>query len=84
MRSLIDILDLSVEELNEMVAVAEALNTALPVDDFETFGSFVFAQYGYIPEDGRQFEINASELNIRVTEVKEHRLEKALVCRAEG
>lgn len=68
----------------EMVAVAEALNTALPVDDFETFGSFVFAQYGYIPEDGRQFEINASELNIRVTEVKEHRLEKALVCRAEG
>ncbi|MBQ3079674.1 MAG: HlyC/CorC family transporter [Clostridia bacterium] len=68
----------------DMTEVAQELNVVLPADEFETFGSFVFAQYGYIPEDGKQFEINACELNIRVTEVKEHRLENALVTPVEA
>ena len=63
----------------DMVTVAKELGVALPADDYETFGSFVFAEYGFIPEDGTQFEVKTSGLNIRVTEVSEHRLENAIV-----
>lgn len=59
--------------------VAEKLKLPLPVDDYETFGGFVFGAYGSIPEDGKSFEIEISPLKIKVLSIKEHRIEKTIV-----
>ena len=66
-----------------MDEVAEKLGVALPVDDYDTFGGFVFGTYGSIPDDGSQIELDAYSLHIKVTEIKDHRMEKAIVCLAE-
>lgn len=59
--------------------VEAELEVKLPVDEFDTFGGFVFGNYGCIPEDGSIFEIDVCSLHIKVTEIKEHRLESATV-----
>lgn len=61
--------------------VAEKLGVTLPVDDYDTFGGFVFGSYGFIPDDGSVFEIDAYNLHIKVTEIKDHRVEKAIICK---
>ena len=48
--------------------------------DSDTFGGFIFGVLGTIPEDGTQVELQAEGLNIKVTEIAEHRVVKALVC----
>jgi len=64
--------------------VAEKLGVNLPVDDYDTFGGFVFGTYGFIPDDGSIFELDAYSLHIKVTEIKDHRVEKAIVCLIEA
>ena len=59
--------------------VAEELGVTLPVDEYDTFGGFVFANYGSVPDDGTTFEIEAEGLDINVTEIVDHRIEKASV-----
>lgn len=59
--------------------VEERLAVNLPTEDYETFGGFVFSNYGSIPDDGTQFEICVNTLNIKVTKIKEHRIEEALI-----
>ena len=61
--------------------VAEALGAELPVEQYDTFGGFVFGSYGSFPEDGSRFELDAFGLHIKVTEIKSHRLEYAIVCK---
>lgn len=60
--------------------VAEKLGVTLPIDDYDTFGGFVFGTYGFIPDDGSIFELDAESLHIKVIEIKDHRVEKAIVC----
>ena len=60
--------------------VAEALNVSLPLDEYETFGGFAFGIYGSVPEDGTTFEIDAGPLHIKATDIRDHRLEHAVVC----
>lgn len=60
--------------------VAEKLGITLPIDDYDTFGGFIFGAYGFIPDDGSIFELDAYSLHIKVTEIKDHRVEKATVC----
>jgi putative hemolysin len=60
--------------------VAEALGVALPCEDYDTFGGLVFGALGEIPEDGSRFELETEGLVIKVTEITEHRIEKAIVC----
>ena len=59
--------------------VAEELGVTLPVDEYDTFGGFVFANYGSVPDDGTTFEIEAESLAISVAEIVDHRIEKAFV-----
>lgn len=59
--------------------VAEETGTQLPVDEYDTFGGFVFASYGEVPDDGSKFSIEAEGLAIHVTEIIDHRIEKAIV-----
>ncbi|MEG0824551.1 MAG: hemolysin family protein [Oscillospiraceae bacterium] len=60
-------------------AVAETLHIPLPTDDYDTFGGWVLGQYGFIPEDGTAFELDAGSLHIVVTKMKEHRIEEAIL-----
>lgn len=60
--------------------VAEHLEIVLSDDEYDTFGGLIFGAYGSIPDDGSQFEIDLEGLHIKVIEIKEHRIEKAIVC----
>ncbi len=66
-------------------AEVEDVEKALGIDiddeyDNDTFGGYVFGVLGTIPEDGTQVEIQSQGLNIKVTEISEHRIVKTLVC----
>lgn len=63
----------------ELDQVARALAVSLPVEEYDTFGGFVFGAYGAIPEDGERFELDAGTLHITVTDVRDHRVCTALV-----
>lgn len=60
--------------------VGDQLSVVLPTEEYDTFGGFVFGELGSIPDDGTTFEIDAASLHIKVTEIREHRIEKAFVC----
>jgi putative hemolysin len=59
--------------------VAENIGVRLPVDEYDSFAAFVFGLLGTVPEDGQTPELNEYGLNVRVTEIHEHRLGSALV-----
>ena len=59
--------------------VSENLGIHLPDDDYDTFGGYVFGLLGSIPADGSTAELETLGLTIKVTQIKEHRLEKAVV-----
>lgn len=69
----------SVQGQIDLHEVAEKLNLWLPTDDYDTFGGMVFGVLGSIPDDGVQFELDAYGLRIKVVEIEDHRIEKALV-----
>ena len=59
--------------------VAEELGIELPVEKYDTIGGYVFSNYGVVPEDGSEFELELEPLHIKVTEIKDHRIEKMTV-----
>ncbi len=63
----------------ELEDVAAALDIPLPCEEYDTFGGYVFTQYGYIPEDGSTFTIDLPPLRIEVLRITDHRLKSALV-----
>lgn len=63
--------------------VAETLEVKLPIDDYDTFGGFIFGILNSIPEDGSKPSLEAYGLSIRVEEIKDHRVELAIVCKTE-
>ena len=69
---------------------ARELGVELPLERYDTFGGFVFSLLGRIPEDNDKNsdkseidEIEAYGLRIKILEIREHRLEKALVSLSE-
>jgi putative hemolysin len=61
--------------------VEAALGISLPADKYDTFGGFVFSLLGRVPEDGATPELEDFGIAIRITGVKDHRLEEAIVSR---
>ena len=59
--------------------VAQQLEITLPSDEYETFGGLVFGAYGCVPEDGETFVLDVMSLHVEVTEIRDHRLESAVV-----
>ncbi len=59
--------------------VAEELGVTLPVDEYDTFGGYVFGVLGSIPDDGSRFELDTDGMHIRVFRVKDHRLDGSIV-----
>lgn len=59
--------------------VSETLGVDLPVEEYNTFAGMILGELGEIPEDGATPELEAYGLQIRVTKIREHRIESALV-----
>jgi putative hemolysin len=59
--------------------VARETGVALNTGNYDTFGGFVFTLLGRVPEDGEQCELTEGPLHITLTEIKDRRLESALV-----
>lgn len=59
--------------------VSDALGIALDDSEADTFNGFVLGLYGSIPEDGTKFELSTDRLEIRVEEICDHKIEKAIV-----
>jgi putative hemolysin len=70
--------------------ISRELGVELPLEKYDTFAGFVFSLLGHIPEDGIFTESAAPELEvpqfdapwkltIKILEVRDHRLEKAMV-----
>lgn len=63
--------------------VADALGVELPVDEYDTFGGYIFGELGTVPDDGSQFEMETPDLIIKVVRVKDHRVENTVVKKIE-
>ena len=61
--------------------VAEELHVSLPVDEYDTFGGYIFGVLGSVPDDGSRFELDSDGLHIRVLRVRGHRVEGSIVTR---
>lgn len=61
--------------------VAEELRVTLPVDEYDTFGGYIFGVLGSVPDDGSRFELDSDGLHIRVLRVRGHRVEGSIVTR---
>lgn len=59
--------------------VEETLKISLDCEDCDTFGGYVFSVLGIVPEDGETPTAETDILEIDITEVKEHRIEKTVV-----
>lgn len=67
----------------ELDDVMDALGIELPVDEYDTFGGYIFGELGTVPDDGSQFELKTEDLIIKVVKVKEHRVENTVVKKIE-
>ena len=61
----------------DMVSVQ--LGIVLPENEYDTFGGLIFGLLGTVPDDGSTPELEEYGMNIKVTEIKNHRLETAVV-----
>lgn len=61
--------------------VAEELDIALPMEEYDTFGGYILGEMGNIPPDGTAFELETDRLMIKVENVKEHRVTSAVVTK---
>ena len=61
--------------------VAEELELKLPVEEYDTFGGYIFGELGKIPDDGMKFELKAGGMKIQVEKVENHRIIDTIVRR---
>ena len=61
--------------------VAEELELDLGDADYDTFGGYVFSEYGHVPDDGTEFELELEHIHIHVTEIKDHRIIRMTVVK---
>ncbi len=63
--------------------VIKALQVELPVEEYDTFGGYVFGLYGSIPDDGSELELDTDALHISVKGIENHRVVNAVVEKKE-
>ena len=61
--------------------MAEELELKLPVEEYDTFGGYIFGELGMIPDDGAKFVLEAGGMKISVEKVENHRIIDTVVCR---
>ena len=71
-----------IEGSTKLEDIGEALDMEMPEDeDFDTLNGLVMDSLGIIPEEGDQPVLDVMGLHIQILEVKEHRIEWALVSK---
>ncbi len=73
-----------IQGLADIEDVAEELDIPLPTEEYDTFGGYVLGELGSIPADGTAFELETDRLTIKVENIREHRVESALVTKKEA
>lgn len=58
----------------------ETFDIALPNDVYETLGGLVFGEFGSVPVDGTQFELDIENVHIDVVQIRDHRIEKMIIA----
>lgn len=61
--------------------VSEILGVSLPCEEYDTFNGLIFHAIGSIPEDGADIEVKVAGLNVKVTGIKNHQVETAVVSK---
>ncbi|PYG89737.1 putative hemolysin [Ruminiclostridium sufflavum DSM 19573] len=64
--------------------VSTQLGVMLPDEEHDTFGGLVFGLIGSVPSDGSTPELEEYGLTIKVTKIKDRRLESAVVCQSDA
>lgn len=59
--------------------VAEELEIKLPVEEYDTFGGYIFGELGKIPDDGAKFVLEVGGMKIQVEKVENHRIIETVV-----
>lgn len=59
--------------------VEEAIGVKFEDSDSDTFSGFVLGLYGSVPEDGASFEISTETLDIRIEDIKDHKIDRAVI-----
>lgn len=59
--------------------VAHVLGIKLPLEEYETFGGYVFGLYGSVPQDGKHYTLETDRLRVHMDNIQNHRLEDATV-----
>ena len=68
-----------IQGASDLEDVAEVLDLPLPVEEYDTFGGYVFGELGWIPDDGAVFLLETEHLIIQVENVQAHRMTSAVV-----
>lgn len=61
--------------------IEEALDISIENKDIDTFSGLVFDALGCVPKDASSFDIETSGLSVKVTNVKNHKIQSAIVCK---
>lgn len=61
--------------------VSEILGVSLPCEEYDTFNGLIFHAIESIPEDGTDMEIKVAGLSVKVTGIKNHQVETAVVSK---
>lgn len=62
-------------------SLSEMTGLELPCEEYETFAGMVFGILGAIPEDGTTLEMKVPGLNVKIEEIRNHRIEKAYITK---
>ncbi len=57
----------------------EAIGFKLDDSDSDTLSGFILGLYGSVPEDGSSFELSTDKLDILIEEIKDHKVDRAIV-----
>ena len=59
--------------------IAPELGVSLPTEEHDTFNGLIFHALGSVPDDGTDLEMEVFDLNIKVTQIRDHQVETAIV-----
>jgi len=62
-----------------LTGLAEIIGGTWPSDEYDNFGAMVFGILGTVPEDGTIMEMSIHNMKVRITEIKNHRIQCAYV-----
>ena len=63
----------------DIADVENAVGISIAGEGYDTFAGYILDTLGSIPEDNTELDIETADAYIKVTEVKDHRIEKAVI-----